>query len=170
MEEVDRFAFGGDWSYRFNQYIKVGASYNYIRFNHDKKGWEERHRYMGYLTGSYKYNRLKFSLRERFQSTYRVGVKETDKRANPKFILRSKFEIDYNIRKSPFEPFIAAEMYNTLNDPRKDYIDRLRYEAGTLYKLNKKNSLSVSYRYTDYAIPEEGDIEHCICIGYNFKL
>lgn len=170
LKEIDRYSFGGDIGYRFNSYLKIGAAYNYIQFNHNKKGWETRHRYHAYATGSYKYNRLKFSLRERFQSTYRVGVKETYKRANPKFIMRSKFEIDYNIRKSMFEPYVSAELYNTLNDPRKNYVDRLRYEVGTAIKLNKKNSFNVGYRYTDYAIPEDGDIVHCICIGYNFKL
>ena len=99
-----------------------------------------------------------------------MGVKETAKRANPKFLLRSKFEIDYNIKKSPFEPYVSIEMYNTLNDPRKDYVDRLRYEVGTSYKVNKKNAFDIAYRYTSYAIPEDGDIVHCICIGYNFKL
>ena len=93
LSEIDRYAFGGDLGFRFNQYLKIGAAYNYIQFNHEKKGWETRHRYHAYATGSYKYNRLKFSLRERFQSTYRVGLKETAKRANPKFLLRSKCEI-----------------------------------------------------------------------------
>ncbi len=170
LGEVDRLSAAAELSFRFNQYIKVGAAYNYIQFNHEKRGWETRHRYIGYVTGNYKYRRVKFSLRERFQSTYREGVKVTAKRANPRFMLRSKFGIDYNIRKSPFEPFISAEMYNTLNDPRKNYVDRIRYEAGTGYKINKKNSLSLSYRYTDYATPEDGDIVHAICVGYKFRL
>lgn len=168
LQAADRFSTTAELSYRFNDYLKVGGAYNLINYNHPKKDWETRHRYYFYATGSYRLKRFTFSLRERFQSTYRVGVEETAKRANPKFYLRSRLEVEYDIRKSPFTPFIAAEIYNTLNDPQGNGIDRTRYTAGCTYKLNKQHILQLYYRYISYTDEEENS-RHLIGLGYSFK-
>jgi len=168
MGTTDRFSTTAELSYKVIDYLKIGGAYNLINYNHEKKGWEIRHRYYFYATGSYTFNRFTLSLRERFQSTYRVGVEETAKRANPKLYLRSKLEIEYDIRKSPFEPYASVELYNTLNDPQKNEIDRVRYTGGCKYKLNKQHALQLYYRYVSYADDEENS-KHLIGLGYSFK-
>jgi len=80
-DTVDRFSTTVELSYRFNPYIKVGGAYNLINYNHPKKDWEVRHRYYFYAAGTYRIDRFTLSLRERFRSTYRVGVPETATRA-----------------------------------------------------------------------------------------
>ena len=167
--DVERFSTSADLSYKPCKYLKAGAAYNLINLNHIKKGWEIRHRYYFYATGSYKLGRSKLSQRERVQSTYRVGVKETAKRANPKWYLRSRFGIDYNIRKSPFEPFVAVEFFNSLNNPLGDSMDRYRLTGGCAYKLSKQSAFQVYYRYTKDQNPGDDDILHMICVGYSFK-
>ncbi|MDH6535169.1 hypothetical protein M2101_001847 [Parabacteroides sp. PM5-20] len=168
LGSVDRFSTTIDLSYRFCEYLKIGGAYNLINYNHPKKDWEVRHRYYFYATGALRFNRFTLSLRERFQSTYRVGVEETEKRANPKLYLRSRIELQYDIRKSGFEPFFSVELYNTLNDPQGNALDRVRYTGGTQYKLNKRHALQLFYRYISYADDEEAST-HMIGLGYSFK-
>ena len=170
LSEVDRFSTTLELSYKPWKFLKLGGAYNLINYNHETKGWEVRHRYYFFATGSYRINRFTVSLRERFQSTYRVGVKETSKRANPKLYLRSRLEVEYDIRNCKFEPFASVELYNTLNDPQGNKMNKLKYTAGSKYKLNKRNSLQLYYRYVNFKDDDEGNGKHMIGLGYSYKL
>ena len=169
LSEVDRFSTTLELSYKPWKFLKLGGAYNLINYNHETKGWEVRHRYYFFATGSYRFNRFTVSLRERFQSTYRVGVKETSKRANPKLYLRSRLEVEYDIRNCKFEPFASVELYNTLNDPQGNKMNKLKYTAGSKYKLNKRNSLQLYYRYVNFKDDDEGNGKHMIGLGYSYK-
>ena len=169
LSETDRFSTTLDLSYKPWKFLKLGGAYNLINYNHETKGWEVRHRYYFYATGSYRFNRFTVSLRERFQSTYRVGIKETSKRANPKLYLRSRLEVEYDIRSCKFEPYASVELYNTLNDPQGNKMNKLRYTAGSKYKLNKRNSLQLYYRYINFKDDDEGNGKHMIGLGYSYK-
>jgi len=168
FSEIERFSHDLELSYKPLNFLKMGGAYNLINYNHDKKGWEIRHRYYFYATGSLNAGRFTLSLRERFQSTKRQGVKETATRANPKLYLRSRLKADYNIRKSKFTPYASVELFNTLNNPVKNDINQWRSTAGVEYKLNKKSALELYYRYTNYYDDEDID-RHLFCIGYAFK-
>lgn len=169
LSEIDRFSTTLELSYKPWKFLKLGGAYNLINYNHETKGWEVRHRYYFFATGSYRINRFTVSLRERFQSTYRVGVKETSKRANPKLYLRSRLEVEYDIRNCKFEPFASVELYNTLNDPQGNKMNKLKYTAGSKYKLNKRNSLQLYYRYVNFKDDDEGNGKHMIGLGYSYK-
>ena len=168
FSEIERFSHALEVSYKPFKYLKAGGVYNLINLNHEKRGWEIRHRYYFYATGYLEVRRFTFSLRERYQSTKRQGVAQTATRANPKLYLRSRLKADYNIRKSKFTPFASFELFNTLNDPQKNGINQWRSMIGVDYKLNKKSELSFYYRYTNYM--DEDDIDkHYLGIGYSFK-
>ena len=169
LSETDRFSTTLDLSYKPWKFLKLGGAYNLINYNHETKGWEVRHRYYFYATGSYRFDRFTVSLRERFQSTYRVWIKETSKRANPKLYLRSRLEVEYDIRNCKFEPYASVELYNTLNDPQGNKMNKLRYTAGSKYKLNKRNSLQLYYRYINFKDDDEGNGKHMIGLGYSYK-
>lgn len=169
LGEADRFSTTLDLSYKPWKFLKLGGAYNLINYNHETKGWEVRHRYYFYATGSYRIDRFTVSLRERFQSTYRVGIKETSKRANPKLYLRSRLEVEYDIRNCKFEPYASVELYNTLNDPQGNKMNKLKYTAGSKYKLNKRNSLQLYYRYINFKDDDEANGKHMIGLGYSYK-
>ncbi|MCC8142557.1 MAG: DUF2490 domain-containing protein [Tannerellaceae bacterium] len=169
LGEADRFSTTLQLSYRVNRYLKAGGAYNLINYNHPKRDWEVRHRYYFFATGSYRFDRFTVSLRERFQSTYWVGVDATSKRANPKLYLRSRLQLEYNIRKSPFEPYASIECYNTLNDPQGNTMNKLRYTAGTGYRINKRNALQLYYRYINFTDDDDSSDKHMLGIGYAFK-
>ena len=167
FSEIERFSHILEVSYKPFKFLKTGGAYNLMNYNHEK-GWEIRHRYYFYATGSLDAGRFSFSLRERFQSTKRQGVAQTAKRANPKLYLRSRLKADYNIRKSKFTPYATFELFNTLNDPQKNGVNQWRGVAGTDYKLNKNNVLALYYRYTNYTDDEEIN-KHLFGISYSFK-
>jgi hypothetical protein len=161
----------GDLSvaYKPFTFLKAGLGYNPIFFNHEKQGWEMRHRYYAYVSGSYTYRRLTLSLRERLQSTYRVGVSETARRANPKHFLRSRLKLTYDVKRSGWEPYLSLELYKPLNDPVDNAMNKIRYTAGTAYKINRRHALELFYRYTNFRDDEDTNGTNMIGLGYAFR-
>ena len=158
--------------------------------NVDAPYWTARHRATASLTGSFKLGRFKFSLRERYQYTYRMAAEcdreryyyygypfnewdmETpeflvdEKEAKSDHKLRTRLQVSYNIKGCPLEPFAEVEIYNELDNAMA--LDKVRYTVGTDYKINKKNKLKVYYRFQDYAGINEVS-GHVLGLGYAFE-
>ena len=189
----ERWALSAGLDYKLSSFLKASADYSFIdrcvESRYTKKGntigtyWQPRHRAGAALAFSYKWKRVTFSLRERYQYTYHTSlyadkykydedtesiVKEKEY-VDPKHrhMLRSRIKVDYNIRKSRFSPYVSGEVYNNLTDWYG--YSKLRWTAGTEYKVNKKNVLNVFYRYVKSRDAEDAD-SHVIGIGYEFKL
>ena len=185
-----RFSAGLNLDYKICPYAKTGAGYVFLEEQtQDKvtgKGniipayWYSRHRAFYYITGIYSWRGLEFSLRERYQYTFR------DELAVPKFAsdgttpkndeivpvdhkhtLRSRLGIEYKFKKPGIKPYFTAELYNDL--AHKFMIDKARYTVGTEYKINKKNSIELYYRYVDDTDIDDPDT-HVIGFGYKLKL
>ena len=175
-----------------NYELDDNGAYIPKHMNVDAAYWTARHRASASLTGSFKWKRFKFSLRERYQFTYRMPsqcdrtryyyfyfppmMEEWDtenpeymtdeKKAKSDHKLRSRLQVSYDIKKCPFEPFAEIEVYNLL-DENLAY-DKVRYTIGTEYKIDKKNKLKVFYRYQDYADIDEVS-GHVLGLGYSFE-
>lgn len=170
FRSTDRFETSISADYKLVDFLKVGASYSLINYDSPKnkyRDWEIRHRWSAYVTASYEVARFKISLREKFQQTYRMGVPATENdstynvdteewdhvtelRPNPKKVLRSRLAVSYDIRKCKFEPYGSVELSHLLDEPNGDGgLVRVRYTIGTDYKINKKNVLTLFYRFDD---------------------
>ena len=158
--------------------------------NVDAAYWTARHRATASLTGSFKLGRFKFSLRERYQYTYRMAAQcdrtryyyfaypfnewdmenpeymVDDKLAKSDHKLRTRLQTSYNVKGCPFEPFAEVEVYNELDNAMA--LDKVRYTVGTEYKINKEHKLKVFYRYQDYAALDEAS-GHVLGLGYAFE-
>ena len=157
--------------------------------NVDAPYWTARHRAMASLTGSVKWGRFKFSLRERYQYTYRMAAEcdreryyyfsdfgewdlenaeplVDEKKAKSDHKLRSRLSVSYDIKKCPWEPFAEVEVYNELDNAFA--FDKVRYTIGTEYKINKEHKVKVYYRYQDYAAFDDVD-DHVLGVGYAFE-
>lgn len=167
--KVDRFAHELELSYKLFPHLKSEVSYQLINYNHPKKSWEIRHRLSFALTGSYKWDRLDFSLREKFQTTYREGVSATATRANPKQYLRSRLLVDYDIRASAISPYLSAELFHTLNNPVENILQRYRLEAGLDWRLDQNSYLQFYYRFTNYLDDADEPFGHLLGVGYLYK-
>jgi hypothetical protein len=173
---TDKFMSTLDFSYKPLSFLKGGVSYTMINYNHPGKEstdyeayWEMRRRYSLYLQGQYEFHRFSISLKERYQNTYRVGVKETSTRANPKELLRSKLTLAYNVRGIRLEPYTYCEWQHSLNAPAgNNGLVEVRYAAGLEYKF--KDGISIDCGYL-YDIDKEDLVNtHVLTfgIGYSF--
>lgn len=190
VDGIERWSASAGLGYKPCSWLKLAADYTYIYQHTDsrttKKGnvisdyWQPRHRISFSLTGSYEWNSLTFSLRERYQYTHYTsmsvakydgddGTQKADEQieAKDKNTLRSRLQIDYNIRKTGFTPFVSAEFYNDLSDGLAK--EKTRWTVGTDYKINKRNTVSLYYRYIDRTDDDDAG-SHIIGVGYQFKL
>lgn len=189
LRDTERWALSSGIDYRLCAWLKLSADYKYIHRHIEsrvtKKGnivsayWSPRHRAFLSLTGSYSWNRFKFSVRERYQYTYRAektvakwdgedGSAKSDELVESAHdhMLRSRVKVEYNIRKSGFTPFASCEIYNSLS---KFEYDKARLTVGTNYKISKRHVISAFYRFIDKN--DDDDISrHIIGIGYTLKL
>lgn len=150
--------------------------------------WGVRHRFDVSLTGSYKFGKLDLSLRERWQYTYRpehtvdnrtiyydeeedepvpAGIsdgKSHTYKAKGKNVLRSRLQAEYKTKGFPITPFANVELFNGWA------LEKIRYTAGAEYKINKKNSVELFYRYQH--VNDDSDDEpnrHIIGLTYKVK-
>lgn len=189
LKTVDRWAATASLAYRIFPFLKADVGYSYL-YNHrgdetTKKGnyipayWSPRHRFTVSLTGSYKWKRFEFSLRERFQLTRRTALSvdkydgddgsqmdDEEISAKTKSVLRSRMQVEWDLKKSPFTPYVSCELYHSITDGWA--IDKTRWTIGTDYKLNKKNSFDLFYRYQDKSDDDEVN-GHVLGIGYKLK-
>lgn len=189
LKSSERVTFGVSGEYK-QRYFKVDAGYKYM-LGHTleettKKGnivppyWIGRHRAYVSLTGRVKLGRFELSLRERYQFTHRLGkwvpkfegdgvTQKEDEWVSPKDknVLRSRLQCDYNIRKSPFTPYVGIEMYNDLGSGFS--VEKVRYTVGSEYKINKKNRVELFYRFVQ-GVGAGNSNSNVIGVGYSFKL
>lgn len=152
FKDTDRISGTFGLDYKVNKYFKFGASYALLhKKEHYVKEWksdtavlnywQNRHRFNGYVTGSYKLGNFKFSLRERFQYTmwdktkmrrlkdeWGENVKDengnkinvTYKEGRYKPMMRSRLQIEFDKKKAKFIPYVGVEFFNLLS-PDTDY-------------------------------------------------
>lgn len=189
---ADRWSVGVSAEYKLFKGVKASAGYSFlydnfreeldmkkdgIRYNKWTPGyWSARHRFNVSLSGNVDWRRLNFSLRERWQYTYRPEAEgkkydfdeETWKsvKGKGKNILRSRIQVSYDIPHWKFDPFANVELFNDDNG-----IEEIRYQVGVDYKLKKKHAFALTYRFQSVN-DDDDDYEansHLIGISYKYK-
>ncbi|MEG1580794.1 MAG: DUF2490 domain-containing protein [Bacteroidaceae bacterium] len=155
--------------------------------------WRTKHRVFLDVTGMAYLGRFSFSLRERYQMTHQMQMtvdrmeyscnKDADgnlilppvsgesspdlKGQKSKNYLRSRLEVDYNIRHSPFTPYASVEISNNLMNGFST--DKKRLGIGTELKIAQGQRLSLGYVY-QFGYDDDSDEDmHVIDISYKFK-
>jgi len=95
---------------------------------------EYKHRYYFDFSSKYDYKRFNITLRDRFQ------YQGNNSYFKPLF--RQKIELSYNVRKTPFEPYIQFEFFLNFDEQ----FEKLRYSAGFSYPILKKMNANLFYR------------------------
>lgn len=188
---ADRWSIGVDASYKILKWLKASAGYTLlydnnkedISYNEDgsynnwrPSYWGLRHRFNVSATGSVKTGRFKFSLRERWQYTYRQEktVQRYDfdnewwedklRLGKNKHLLRSRLKIDYDIPKCKVDPYADVELFNGWS------LEKVRYTAGADWKIKKKHTINFFYRYQTIHGEEEDMEANCHILGVGYKL
>ena len=204
FKTVDRWGLGVGVEYKFSKLLKADAGYSFLNYNMREKvehyttekgnakiHWRPsyfgvKHRFHVSLMASHKFtNGLKFSLRERWQYTYRPekavtrwtfreDVNNQDMRLDDDYVrsgkgknqLRSRLQVELDKKRALFTPYVSMELYNSWA------IEKIRYTAGTDIRLNKQNSLSVYYRFQNMKNVDEEDYDpdmHFLGLSYKLK-
>lgn len=161
------------------EYFNIYAGYT-VKLYGDQ-GWTDpnkyiRHRANVLFTGQVKLGQWNLSLREGVMLDARADEIDTREKNVVDFTLRSRLQAVYSIPKTPLSIVGKFEVLNTLNAPVDyintitsaneygQYISELRPELGLQWKIDKKNTLSLAYRYNyiygrDINILDSGDVE-----------
>lgn len=137
LNKTDRWGLDVGGSYSVLPFLKVAAGYEIHYRNRGESGWKFRHRYHFDGTLSTRVQRLKLSLRERFQHTFDSGGDE--------FLWRSRAKLAYDIPKCKIEPYASVEMYNGLNRGERFDVQRMRYRGGVVLPLSSDWEADVFY-------------------------
>ena len=185
------------------QYLNIYAGYTLKLYGN--QGWTDPNKYLQHranilLTGQIKLGQWNLSLREGVMLDGRTG--QVDKRIKNQvdFTLRSRLQAVYAIPETPLSIVGKFEILNTLNAPVDyvnealplqgelkgasygQYISELRPEAGMQWKINKHNSLTLTYRYNylydrgisidditeNITITNKYTTKHLILLAYKF--
>ncbi|MCM1312456.1 MAG: DUF2490 domain-containing protein [Bacteroides sp.] len=158
-------------------------------YNITDRYWRNRHRTTLSVSGEYSPSkRWSFTLKETMQYNHycaedsvgrtKIRYKYNDddemyttetrdlKAVNPKdrFVLRSKFTAEYNIKGLPVNPFASLDYGYGINYTAHKW----KLSAGADYKLNKKNKLTVFYRFQTDDDDDEPN-GHIVGVGYKLS-
>ena len=189
---ADRVSLGAGISYKVLPWLKAGAGYNLlVDNNHEEITYQEngdynnwrpsywgmRHRFNVSLTASHKVNRVELSLRERWQYTYRpskvidnfdfdeVMWEDHEVRSKGKNVLRSRFQLEWDIPKCKYDPFASVEFHTTRD------LEKTRFIVGVEHSVKKKHDFKLYYRYqavNRHGNDSESNI-HMVGLGYTYK-
>ncbi len=165
------------------KYKSDGTTIKNYKYTHSY--WRPRHRLCFEVTPTIRVAKLvRFSLRERYQYTRKAGLTldrdkykydlgyeqwnatpdPKDKPAKDEHALRSRLKVEIDKKKLAWSPFVSAETKNTFRHMR---LTAVRAMAGTEYKVNKRNSLSLAYVLT---YDKQDELRsHALSLSYDIK-
>lgn len=188
---TDRMSAGLSAGYKIARWLKAGLGYDLLYDHrepkvtyHKKSGtvnkitpdyWALRHRFHLDLSGDVDLGRFNLSLRERYQYTYRPAATAKrydtdtqewgDVKSKGSHLLRSRLQVEYNIRHCPVDPFASAELFTG-----KGGLQKARYTGGLEWKVAKQHALKLYYRYqTTHDDDDDEPSRHVLGLGYGFK-
>jgi len=186
FNNVNSYNAKANLSYDILPFLKASVDYKYInkkelseitkKNNYIPSYWSPRHSFRFSLKGEYEWNNFELSLRERYQYTYQSSLSvekydlETGERKDNEYIdadsdniLRSRFQLNWNIKKKNYKPFISYELFNNLSDLN---LKKTRFKLGMEYKINKHNSFDFYYCHQN----DRDDLnEHILGVSYDIK-
>lgn len=188
---ADRWDVGVSADYKIVKGLKASVGYDLIYQNMAEKitfntdgsynnwrpsFWTPRHRFHADLTGSVDVGRFKFSLRERWQYTYRPEAtttrydfdnsqwEETTVSGRARNVLRSRLQVAWNPRHCPVDPYANVELFNSWN------LTKTRYTLGADWRVAKHHLVGLYYRYQHVSDASENQPnEHIVGLNYKFK-
>ena len=138
------------------EYVKLDAGYTLKFTNKSATDANEllRHRVFFGVTGSYKTQYVKLSLRERALMEARTDSVNLLEKNRYNWQLRSKIGAEFLIPGQSVKPYIWCEIINTLNVPEyqqkngHQFISQIRPQVGVKWRITRLSSLDFYYRFT----------------------
>jgi hypothetical protein len=154
-------------SYKINKYFAIGGSYRLVEYRENNSEFHIRHKFLADIKNYLSLGNFSFSTRFRFQVqklTYILN--ESDEQ--PTYEGRIKLKVNYNISKSPVNPYLSVESFSPMFADTGLKIDKARYAAGFEYRIAKKHSVAAEYIFQREYLPVISGM-NIISLSYNFK-
>ena len=148
--------------------LKAEVDYILMYRREDFDLYEFRHRFTAGFVFQQRYSRFIFKLRTRGQTTLR-DENRGDYKYNPRYVWRNRLQVEYNIPKSPFRPYISTEIFCPLNSDYGFFMDSYRLIIGTTYRFSKRSELDCQIRFDqDVQVANPKNILYT-GIGWNYS-
>jgi len=171
---TDQIRGSADISRKLGKHLQLGAGYELIakkKVNKDVFVYRNRFRVQSKV--SYKYARFTADWRLRMQLTMMEkedlsgGITFDDD--YHKWVMRNRFSLKYDIRKTPLKPYINFELFHQPFGGLEYSYYKNRFSVGTDYKINKRHSLEVGYKLENEVAGTVKSHFHVVKIGYTFS-
>lgn len=146
--------------YEFNKYFSAGATYRFGTNITKNDNIEFFGRFAIDAKTGFKWHHFEPKFRLRYTNENDDFSDDDEENAN---FLRYKIELEYHVKKLDLSPYIYTEFYQNLTE---NNWDKIRYEGGLDYKINKHNKIGAFYRINTTG----KDPVQIIGISYKLKL
>ena len=145
VTQVDKYFTDFGVKYSLNKKIQFGASYRFEEEKRLEEYFSIRHRASVDASYKQKINNLTLRLRTRFQAKY-YDFHSSKAGSTPENHVRIRLKASYKFAEFPVTPNFATEFYYATKGVQKKNIDKYRFTLGGKYKINKRNTVALSYR------------------------
>ena len=156
--------------YDITKHIGIGLGGRYIKLNDNLgkiQGYENHFRWNTDLAYKHKIDRFDLKYRVRYQNKDELQISEAQG-DTAKHTVRLKVGADYNIKGWEFDPEVAAELFNRLNNSEGFY--QIRFTVGTTYKFKKAGDLGAFYRIEKELQGDYRKTTNIIGVQYQYTL
>lgn len=154
--------------YKINKHISIAGNYRFIQKD-ELSVFETVHRLSFDFELTQKISRITLSLRPRFQQEFYPAWFYYENPLDPTQYLRNKLALEAKIVKK-LSLYFDSELYYQLNNPTGNVFDKVRYETGLQYKINKKNSINGFYMIQKQLNVSKADTDYVLGINYKIKI
>jgi hypothetical protein len=155
--------------YEFNLKWRLATYYRFISRHRPDQSFQYRHRYYADLRYRHRAGRHDWVARVRFQQQFRYEELWSINLADDRSYLRPKLSYRYRLNRT-WRPFLAAEFYFPVTIRGVHHSDKMRFTAGTRYRINKQHSLSLYYMIQHEVRVKNPVTDYVLGIGYAFSL
>ena len=165
---VDQFFPQAGLSYKINKHFDVSGAYRFIQKRENNGYYYNRNKYMFNLMTDFTVERFILKNRIRYQTQVKQYI-DDELDAVPDKYIRDKFEIAYNIKNTPVEPYVSIEVFYPLNQFEINTINELRICGGVDVPVAKKQSVNISLMYNKERFTRINE-SYIVCLGYSFSV
>jgi hypothetical protein len=165
--QVDQAFIEGGLAYKINDFLSTAGSYRFTAKLEDDSRYHTRHKWFAEVKGSLPLNNFTCSARLMLQIMKRTYYEDENDEI-PDYVGRMKFKASYDIPKFPLDPYLSAEAFTPLFAQSEVFIDKERFSAGFVYKINKKQDIETSYILERYSLPQTA-LYHIISLKYELS-
>ncbi len=149
----------------WKSHLKLNALYYYMNQRTADGSYKNRNRYQLGFTALQSAKRIDISWASRFESTYTRGVSEPNNK------WRNRIKLSYIISKdSSWKPFLYADLFLLCNGTKQGKLERVWYDAGVEYRIDKHNSAEIKIREEQLITTSPRQLNTMISFSYKIKL